>query len=311
MHLWPELRSGGLYFIEDLQVSRPWAKDNGVVVADVIFGWVDQLLGGTFNGNTHSQLLPKGLKFVACGNEACVFGKKAASDAKVDAVSCSADTVGVRTAVAHGLQGYDLLFGILLLPAYDAAIAGGVGGQFSVCNAQEFRGHPALMTGLEGMLPEANVGKCQRLLRWYGYDAVIVEDTEENAADTQKHFEQWWPQVKPGGALFISMQEYSGDDKHRPIARVLKNWVDQLVGKHQQPYRQTTWDYVHVEDEASVLSHHPIELPLEAKLIFCGPRSCAIVKCASNDPTHQCRPMTTPWSALRVALQELQGTRPK
>lgn len=71
--LWPEVKKGGLYFIEDMQVAKlPRYKkptetcDSGLNVPDKLKGVVDKLLY-----KKHSTI-----EFVFCQSEACVLGKK-------------------------------------------------------------------------------------------------------------------------------------------------------------------------------------------------------------------------------------------
>jgi len=111
--LWPHVRPGGLYFMEDLQVGR-YARDGGgyryddslgnSVVSDVIQSWTEQLLirypppkldkysspngkttdttqWGSHPANTraieirHKFPLPEGVAWIFCQAEACVIGK--------------------------------------------------------------------------------------------------------------------------------------------------------------------------------------------------------------------------------------------
>ena len=110
--LWPEVRPGGLYFIEDLQVGRHAAWDNTggeAVMSDVLQSWVDQLLVAdkySKNAGCYSRLkrappharqcpnenaaahirarkqrsnfpLPSHAAFIFCQTYACVIGKHA------------------------------------------------------------------------------------------------------------------------------------------------------------------------------------------------------------------------------------------
>lgn len=82
--LWPALRPGGLYFIEDLQVGRDprWDDTQGTaVMADIIESWTEQLLisdkrvGKPKVTITAENRLPEGVEFIFCQHEACVLGK--------------------------------------------------------------------------------------------------------------------------------------------------------------------------------------------------------------------------------------------
>ena len=82
--LWPALRDGGLYFIEDLHVGR---SQNGPVVSDVLQGWAERLMTNTRNESTHARAkprnhtpLPPRLKFVLIQREAAVIAKCSAED---------------------------------------------------------------------------------------------------------------------------------------------------------------------------------------------------------------------------------------
>jgi hypothetical protein len=74
--LWPHVKPGGLYFIEDLQVGRDksyWQEtDNDPVMADRIKAWVEQLL----TKSKRSDLpLPEGVETIFCQAEACMLRK--------------------------------------------------------------------------------------------------------------------------------------------------------------------------------------------------------------------------------------------
>jgi hypothetical protein len=78
MKLWPKLKEGGLYFMEDLQVGRNGAYtcEGYDAIADVIAQWNEQILlssWGAVSKVTHP--LPSGVKFITCQWEACVIGK--------------------------------------------------------------------------------------------------------------------------------------------------------------------------------------------------------------------------------------------
>ena len=96
--LWPSVKKGGVYFMEDLHVGRiPGYEDTrgDAVVSDVIQAWIEQLLvvsqftqgrrvaWGEHPAHTQAfyararHPLPPDVAFVFCQHEACVIGKKA------------------------------------------------------------------------------------------------------------------------------------------------------------------------------------------------------------------------------------------
>jgi hypothetical protein len=89
--LWPALKTGGYYFIEDLQVGRHvghQAASHSAVVADVLHQWSDQLI---MEPGMHTHVtpvpprqhkIPPKVDFVYCQDEACVIGKCPADDTK-------------------------------------------------------------------------------------------------------------------------------------------------------------------------------------------------------------------------------------
>jgi len=90
--LWPALKPGGYYFIEDMQVGRhaghQSASGGSPVVADVLHQWSDQLLAEP-GMHTHvtplpprQHKIPAKVDFVYCQDEACVIGKCPADDTK-------------------------------------------------------------------------------------------------------------------------------------------------------------------------------------------------------------------------------------
>jgi hypothetical protein len=79
MKLWPKLKEGGLYFMEDLQVGRmPFFTCDGYdAMVDVIAQWNEQLLlSSTDTVFKVTHPLPIGVKFIMCQWEACVIGKR-------------------------------------------------------------------------------------------------------------------------------------------------------------------------------------------------------------------------------------------
>lgn len=88
VNLWPEVKPGGLYFIEDMGVGRvtSYEDSNGeFVMANVIKDWIDQLLYmddyvAHFKQTVSVPLiithpLPSDVKFIFCQFGACVIGK--------------------------------------------------------------------------------------------------------------------------------------------------------------------------------------------------------------------------------------------
>jgi len=85
--LWPTLKPGGLYFLEDLQLGRHpgWDDTEGaMVMSDVIQSWVEQLLIAKSSDSEAALTadptllqwpLPDAVDFVFCQAEACVVGK--------------------------------------------------------------------------------------------------------------------------------------------------------------------------------------------------------------------------------------------
>jgi hypothetical protein len=72
--LWPHVKPGGLYFLEDLQVGRvlPFVDDGSVAISDMVQAWVEQLL----TQNPREDLpLPEGVQSIFCQAEACVLLK--------------------------------------------------------------------------------------------------------------------------------------------------------------------------------------------------------------------------------------------
>mmetsp|Transcript_16561 Transcript_16561/g.27900 ORF Transcript_16561/g.27900 Transcript_16561/m.27900 type:complete len:259 (-) Transcript_16561:79-855(-) len=84
--LWPTLKPGGLYFIEDLQVGRSpklFNQTDPIVFSEVVQDWIEQLLirpGDVEPIVKTRNPLPTRLKFVLCQHEACVLKKCAKQD---------------------------------------------------------------------------------------------------------------------------------------------------------------------------------------------------------------------------------------
>jgi hypothetical protein len=76
LKLWPTVKPGGLYFIEDMQIAKmPKYKkgssplcDKGTIVPDKIKGLVDRMIYDTKRRGD--------IKFIFCQSEACVLGKR-------------------------------------------------------------------------------------------------------------------------------------------------------------------------------------------------------------------------------------------
>jgi hypothetical protein len=108
--LWPHLRPGGYYFVEDMHVGkqayykRKMHGCDGNTFSDIVAEWTEQLIYKEKAGPwTHP--LPKDLLFVHCQKEACVFGKRKgiANDAYIDTVKAMDITKANATATKVGL----------------------------------------------------------------------------------------------------------------------------------------------------------------------------------------------------------------
>ena len=79
--LWPSVRPGGFYFMEDLQVGGdPEYEDSkgAAIVSDVIQAWSEQLIiPGSQIPAAVRHPLPAGVAFIVCQREACVIAKQA------------------------------------------------------------------------------------------------------------------------------------------------------------------------------------------------------------------------------------------
>ena len=88
MNLWPIVKPGGLYFLEDMQVGRePDFSDlsgRGIIMIDYIKAWIEQIVIKSWKGHPDwgvspeilkTMKIPKGIRFISCIRDACVIGK--------------------------------------------------------------------------------------------------------------------------------------------------------------------------------------------------------------------------------------------
>ena len=81
--LWPEVKPGGLYFIEDLHVAREFIDKNSNFqesMMDYLYNWQEYLvtnrvLGEQTAANLAKYRPPPGIRWIACQAEACVIAK--------------------------------------------------------------------------------------------------------------------------------------------------------------------------------------------------------------------------------------------
>lgn len=81
--LWPQVKPGGLYFIEDLQVARQFidkGSNFAESVMDYIHNWQEymvtgQVLSEQTAANLNKYKPPPGIRFIACQSEACIIAK--------------------------------------------------------------------------------------------------------------------------------------------------------------------------------------------------------------------------------------------
>ena len=72
MALWPNMAPGGLYFVEDLHVSR-WPRYASVdpsipdlVFTDHVHSWNEQLITGSRKHIKGGSTIPDGVRFITC-----------------------------------------------------------------------------------------------------------------------------------------------------------------------------------------------------------------------------------------------------
>jgi hypothetical protein len=84
MTLWPHLKPGGYYFIEDLQVGRDrsYHGDDPSIgpMIHYIIGWIEwkvfrTLPVGSLHFNPKGSPIPQGIRFITCQAEMCVIAK--------------------------------------------------------------------------------------------------------------------------------------------------------------------------------------------------------------------------------------------
>jgi hypothetical protein len=81
--LWPTIKPGGFYFVEDMQAGRNsgWPqltpRDHEAVFSDIIQSWIEQLTieRGNWRPSAGRHPLPADVAFIACQREACVIAK--------------------------------------------------------------------------------------------------------------------------------------------------------------------------------------------------------------------------------------------
>lgn len=78
--LWPQLKMGGLYFIEDFQVARTFIEKGSESMMNYIYNWQEYMITGRVLGeqtqaNLNKYKPPPGIKWIACQAEACVIAK--------------------------------------------------------------------------------------------------------------------------------------------------------------------------------------------------------------------------------------------
>ena len=81
--LWPTIKPGGFYFVEDMQAGRNsgWPqltpRDHEAVFSDIIQSWIEQLTieRGNWRPSAGKHPLPADVAFIACQREACVIAK--------------------------------------------------------------------------------------------------------------------------------------------------------------------------------------------------------------------------------------------
>lgn len=85
--MWPAVKPGGIYFIEDLQIGRDkgWDETDGkMVMSDIVQAWTEQLLIAKSSSSLAAAEvkqealkwpLPEAVDFIFCQAEACAIGK--------------------------------------------------------------------------------------------------------------------------------------------------------------------------------------------------------------------------------------------
>ena len=84
-YLWPHVKPGGVYFIEDLQAGRKktFEDTHGTgVMSDIIQAWIEQLIisdprvGSPKEDLVSEHPLPQAVEAIFCQHEACVLTKQ-------------------------------------------------------------------------------------------------------------------------------------------------------------------------------------------------------------------------------------------
>jgi hypothetical protein len=73
------LKAGGVYFIEDLHVSREW-PGTGPIVLDVLHDWQESLLTKRIYDANGDHIPPTDIKSIECVAEACIITKCTSDD---------------------------------------------------------------------------------------------------------------------------------------------------------------------------------------------------------------------------------------
>ncbi|KAL7539499.1 hypothetical protein ACHAXR_009341, partial [Thalassiosira sp. AJA248-18] len=297
--LWPRLLPGGLYFIEDLFISRIQAPRSSPIcgtdanVPDILKQTVDEIVHRNETG------IIDDVKFVFCQRDSCVLGKKGqgqATDAPNDeaAFRDAAKSLKPTTDKVTSHQ-YHIMYGQFLIPYYrrkpqmkmleiglGCGMSYGPGASVALWKhifpsadlwEAEFNAKCVEKASAEGKLDGFNVlvgdqmdiGTLDSWIKESGGGAfdVVIDDGGHQNCQIWTSFQKLWPRLLPGGLYFIEDLFISRIQAPRssPICGADANVPDIM--------KQTIDEIIH-RNETGIID--------DVKFVFCQRDACVVGK---------------------------------